>query len=590
MKNILLVSLLFAFTFNFTNCKQKETTKLSESNKKEVVKSKFAKLYPDYNPQHLKDVIHDIIQKDSLLLPFYTENQYHPIWVHDTLDTEKIQYFLTILSDSKSHGIPEEYFSADRIESLTDSIDSGKYNLDDLYSKMAELELISTKTAVKYVTGMNYGFVDPKKLFQKDYDISVSTPDSAFYFNLYKGLKDDPIAIISESHPADPVYQRLLDEYKDLEQKKEIEFEPITSTATYKLGDKNKHISEIAKRLMLTGEYVPQVDSIHNDSLHLVLDKSLLEAINTFRRKNSYPEENEVGKLTIDALNRPLDYYQTKLRANMERYRWRRTKAKHDKHIEVNVASASLVATQPDSLPLIMRVCVGTAYNKTPLLQSDINYLNLNPVWNVPTSIAQKEVAVLQKKDPTYIKRHNMKLYKGGKEVDISTIDWNEVTPSKFSYTIRQSPGGGNSLGLVKFMFNNAFSVYLHDTPSKAAFGRKNRAVSHGCVRVQKPFELAFFCMAVMSDNIYKDRLYYSIDKPPVSEAGKKLAKDNKLKKLPDILNPKDKISLFIDYYTAYTYPNDDMIYYADDTYGYDNIILDALNPRAQKSDKSGIK
>ncbi len=270
----------------------------------------------------------------------------------------------------------------------------------------------------------------------------------------------------------------------------------------------------------------------------------------------------------------------------MERYRWRRTKVTHSKHIEVNVAAASLVATQTDSLPIYMRVCVGTVSNKTPLLQSDIGYLNLNPYWNVPKSIAQGEVAVLQKRDSSYIRRKNMKLYKGGKEVDPSSIDWKKVNPGTFYYIVRQEPGHGNSLGgLIKFMFNNNHSVYLHDTPSKLAFTRKNRAVSHGCVRVQKPFDLAFFCLSPVTD-VYKDQLLYTAQMNPVSMAGKKLLKDDKLKKLPDIINLKaeNKISLFIDYYTTYMYPDDDIVYYADDIYGYDDLILKGLSLIREKT------
>ncbi|MDR0823812.1 MAG: L,D-transpeptidase family protein [Prevotella sp.] len=588
MGKILLASFCLLSIVAFVSCKQRESTTLSDSDKKEVVRSKFAKTYPDYSPKRYEEVVYDLIQKDSLLLPFYAENEYATVWSHDTLDTQRLQGLIHILNNSREHGL-SGYFPTAQITSLTDSIDSGlfKDSLEYLYKKMADLELLSTQTAVKYVTGMSYGFTDPKKLYKKDYDISVLMPDSTFYSNLYKGLRENPLDIVANALPSDPVYQALLDEYRSLEQKKqETPLNKITGTATYKLGDKNEHISAIARRLMLTGEYTPTIDSTANDSLHNTLNKELLAAINTFRRKNSYPEEESVGKLTIDALNRPLDYYQTKLWANMERYRWKRAKSKHDKHIEVNVASMSLVASQKnDSLPLTMRICVGKVTNKTPLLQSDIHYLNLNPVWNVPTSIAQKEVAVLQKKDPTYIKRHNMKLYKGGKEVDITTINWKEVNPSKFSYTIRQNPGEGNSLGLIKFMFNNAFSVYLHDTPTKSAFARKDRAVSHGCVRVQKPFDLAFFCMSATSNDVYKDRLYYSLEKPPLSNAGKKLAKENKLKKLPDILNPEDKISLFIDYFTVYKQPCDSMLYYADDTYGYDDLILDALNPNKPKKE-----
>lgn len=572
---------------SIVSCREKKSTKLSESTKKEVKLSKFAKNYPDFNPQHLKEALQSQLQKDSILQSLYITNTFTPIWVHDTLDTQGLRELSGILENSREHGLPVNYFPIDYITSLMDSIDSGIYShdLDILYQKMTDLELVSTRSAIKYITGMNYGFTDPKILYKKDYDIYTARPDSIFFINLYANLQKNPIKPVLSSTPNDLVYNKILDEYRNLESKKNIVLSKITTSKTYKIGDKSSDISEIARRLILTGEYKP--DSIETDSLHQTLDKNLLAAVNTFRRKNSYPEEDEVGKITIDALNRPLEYYQDKLRANMERYRWRRTKSKHDKHIEVNVAPAILFASQKDSLPLITRVCVGSVTNKTPLLESDISYLNLNPIWNVPTSIAQKEVAVLQKKDPTYIKRNNMKLYKGGKEVDVESINWKEVNPSKFAYTIRQNSGERNALGLIKFMFNNAFSIYLHDTPSKAAFSRKNRAVSHGCVRVQKPFDLAFFCMSAISNDLYKDRLYYSIDKLPISSEGKKLAKENKLKKLPDILNPKDKISLFIDYYTAYMYPDDNgTLYYADDVYEYDSVILNALDMEVAKKSK----
>lgn len=574
---------LFLFLIlTLISCNPKSTN-VGDSNKKEVRLSRFARNYPDFNPQHLNEILQQKLSQDSVLSSLYTHNQFAPIWVHDTLDTKKLYTFVSILDNSVEHGLPKNYFTTDTINKLISAIDLGVYsNLDTLYHRMYELETLSTKAAIQYATGMSYGFTNPKKLFgKKDYDISISTPDSAFYSNLYKLLAEDPIAYIQQAPPSHPTYQKLLEEYKSLISKEDIDFEKIPSGVTYKLGDKSVHISKIAKRLMITGEYTPPaVDSLNTDSLHRILDENLLAAVNTFRRKNSYPEEKEVGKITIDALNRPFKYYIERTKANMERYRWRRTKEIHKKHIEVNVASFSLAATQPDSLPLIMRVCVGTVGNKTPLLQSDIAYMNLNPVWNVPKSIAQGEVAVLQKKDPTYIKRKNMRLFKGGKEVDPSTIDWSEVNPSKFSYLIRQDPGYGNSLGLIKFMFNNKFSVYLHDTPSKSAFNRKNRAVSHGCVRIQQPFDMAVFLMSPVRET-YRDEVLYSVKREPETANGKKLAREGKFKKLPDIINMTDKISLIIDYYTAYMYPGDSDLYYADDVYSYDNVILAAMDSLA---------
>lgn len=566
------------------SCKKKDHSKISESDKKEVVQSAFAKNYPDFDVKILQDILLISSQNDSIVAPYYVTTHNTSAWVHDTLDTKSLNKLVHLLENVSEHGLSPDLFPIASIKSITDSIDSGFYvnNTDSLYIRLAVLDQIATGTVIQYISGMKYGFLNPKTLYKKDYDISIAIPDSIFYTGLYNEIKENPIEAMINSHPNDEIYQKLKNEYSLLEKRKEKGFKKINSgDATFKIGDKSKYIEEIAERLILTGEYVP--DSTSTDSTHNRMDETLLAAINTFRRHNSFPEEQEVGKLTIDALNRPIEYYQNKIIANLERYRWKRTKTKEKKHIEVNVAPAILVASyaDSDSLPLISTVCVGSVRNKTPLLQSDISYMNLNPYWNVPKSIAQKEVAVLQKKDPTYIQRHNMKLFKGGKEVDATSIDWKEVNPDKFSYIIRQEPGGGNALGLVKFMFNNPFSVYLHDTPSKAAFGRKNRAVSHGCVRVQKPFDLAFFCASPVTD-IYKDQFYYSINKPPVSNDGKKLLKENKLKKLPNIINiDKDnKISLFIDYYTVYMYPNDSTLYYADDVYEYDTPIITELGLR----------
>ena len=579
MKNFFQLSLTFIVIFCLSaSCKKKDGSTVGGSEKKEVKQSKFAKNYPEFNSQVFKDVL--LAQSDSALSPLYRSTEYTPIWIHDTLDTKKLYEFIEILKIADEHGLSPELFSYSKIKLYTDSIDSGLYanNMDTLYKKMLLLEQEATKAAIIYISGMSFGFLNPKNLYAGDYNITILQPDSAFWADTYSKIANDPINTILASHPNDNVYLKLQTEYRNLKNRDKSEQKKIpVKDVTYKLGAQNKHIAEIAERLMLTGEYVP--DSIPTDSLHQKLDEKLLAAINTFRKKISYLEDSEVGKLTIEALNRPFEYYQKKISANMERYRWKRTKQTHKKHIEVNVAAAMLTATDADNSPLIMRVCVGSVKNKTPLLQSDINYLNLNPYWNVPRSIAQKEIAVLQKKDSTYIRRHNMKLFKGGKEVETSSIDWKNINPSTFSYIIRQEPGGGNSLGLVKFMFNNDFSVYLHDTPSKSAFNRKNRAVSHGCVRVQRPFDLAYFCLSPVTE-VYKDRLLYTVKKEPVSKEGKQLLKANNLKKLPDVINidPENKISLFIDYYTAFLYPSDDTLYYADDMYEYDNIILDKLN------------
>ncbi len=565
----------------FIKCKKKEHTKISDSEKKEVTQSQFAKNYPEFDLLQLQQRLAEATVNDSVLSPFYQSSQYASAWVHDTLDTDNLYKFVDVLGKTEEHGLPATVFPTSIIKALTDSVDLAYYkDMDTLYARIVTLDTMATKAAIKYISGMKYGFLNPKHLFGKDYDINIAQPDSAFYVNLYNDIKTNPIDALLAAHPADDMYLNLKKEYDLLKEGEERGFPKINSgNTTFKIGDKSKHITHIAQRLIFTGEYQPQSDSIPTDSLSYTLDDELLEAINKFRRHNSLPEEKEVGELTIDALNRPLEYYQQKIRANMERYRWQRTKAKHNKHIEVNVASAMLIASQKDSADLLIsRICVGSIKNKTPLLDGNISYMNLNPYWNVPRSITVKEIIGQQKNDPAYIHRNNMKIFKGGKEVSVSSIDWKKADPAKFPYMIRQEPGPRNALGLVKFMFNNTHSVYLHDTPNKAAFNRKNRAISHGCIRVQKPYDLAFFCASPVTD-VFKDRFFYSIGKDPQSKEGKELLKANKLKKVSDIINidKENRISLFIDYYTVYTYPGESSLYYADDVYEYDNLILSGL-------------
>ncbi len=142
---------------------------------------------------------------------------------------------------------------------------------------------------------MRYGFITPQSVYgNKNYDIVVAKSDSAYQVTLHKELKEDPIAAILNSHPTDSRYIKLQDEYKALSELEESSpFPKINSgNATFKAGDKNRHIAEIAERLIITGEYKP--DSISEDSTYSKLDKNLLAAINLFRKKNSYPEENEV--------------------------------------------------------------------------------------------------------------------------------------------------------------------------------------------------------------------------------------------------------------------------------------------------------
>lgn len=178
--------------------------------------------------------------------------------------------------------------------------------------------------------------------------------------------------------------------------------------------------------------------------------------------------------------------------ANMERLRWK-YKMDSTHLIYVNIPAYQLYIIRDGSTKGQMKVVVGKADgHETPMLASKIHSVQVNPIWNIPTSIAKKEILVQAKADKYYLANHGMDVYRRGVKIaNPDTIDWSVYNEENLPYSFKQQPGNTNSLGLIKFLFKNGSSVYLHDTPAKAVFSRSMRAASHGCVRVEKPLDLA---------------------------------------------------------------------------------------------------
>lgn len=272
------------------------------------------------------------------------------------------------------------------------------------------------------------------------------------------------------------------------------------------------------------------------------------------------------------------DYYRDRLLVNMERARWQYVLDKGKKYVVANVAAFMLQAINEETDSILeMRICVGSVKNKTPLLSSRIYYMELNPYWNVPQSIIRKEIIPTYRRDTTYFTRNRMKVYdnKTGLQVDPHSIKWAKYAGKGVPYTVKQDNKAGNSLGRIIFRFPNPHSVYLHDTPSRWAFTRKNRAVSHGCIRLQKALDFSFFLLN-KQDSLLEDRIRIAMDIKPVSEEGKKLSVSEAYRELKHYSLEK-YIPLFIDYQTVYL-SADDKLNYCEDIYKYDPSILKAMS------------
>lgn len=179
---------------------------------------------------------------------------------------------------------------------------------------------------------------------------------------------------------------------------------------------------------------------------------------------------------------------------NMERWRWL-PRSLGKRHVMVNQAAFELMLFEGGKIEDRRPVVVGLPYHKTPMFSHVIEYAEFNPTWTVPRSIAGNEILPKLRKDAGYLERNNYKVYTSWKAdapaMNPHSVDWNSVSSKKFPFRIVQQPGDGNALGQVKFLFPNRFNVYLHDTQSKKLFSQKERAFSHGCIRVYKPLDFA---------------------------------------------------------------------------------------------------
>ena len=265
----------------------------------------------------------------------------------------------------------------------------------------------------------------------------------------------------------------------------------------------------------------------------------------------------------------------SKIAVNMERCRWQmKHPGENERMVLVNIPSLQLWAVSPDSV-LDMRICCGATTNKTPLLHSAINYMQVNPEWIIPQNIIKTDIA-RHGGDSAYFARHRYYIVNrhSGDTLNPAEVSSGEMLAG--GLRVAQKGGVGNSLGRIVFRFPNNFSVYLHDTNNRGAFNQEKRTLSHGCVRVQKPFELACFLLPD-ADEWEKDRLRISMDIRPQTAQGVAYVREHGgasgTHRLISYRDVTPKVPLYIIYYTAYPNPKTGVVELWPDLYGYDKAI-----------------
>ncbi len=404
---------------------------------------------------------------------FYGARHFEPLWLTETTNGEitfsdNAEKIIAVFKQAELTGLnPADY--------LTDAIDLRNAGTDP--ESLAALETAFSAAAIRFASDTHSGRIDPRRVAS---DISIK-PDRLDESDLLMQLAEsaDPAAFLTSLEPTHREFlalKKALAGFYDGTAKEPV---VIPDGKTLRLGMQDARVPLMRTRLGLP---LP----VNADDI--TYDDEIVAAIETFQDDLGLQVDGVAGPATIAALNGGSATSKGDIIANMERWRWM-PQDLGDFRVMVNIPEFRLAVMQNDTTVHTTRVVVGTSKHKTPIFSDMIKHIVVNPYWNVPPSIASNEIAPKLVSNPGYIAGNNMELLFGNKVVDAAAFDWSATNVNNFR--IRQRPGSSNALGSVKFLFPNSHNVYLHDTPSKSLFSRSFRAFSHGCVRVQNPWEFA---------------------------------------------------------------------------------------------------
>lgn len=536
------------------------------------------------------------------LVEFY-HHRNAPYWTAAGYPSDRLHRWVNFLAQAEAEAVPLSYLAYDSIAHCIDQLENGDLdNEQQLYTVLVQLEQQLTTAFLRYAQAMNYGLTQPQQVHGKKWYYPMDTVNAQFFAAALTQIEHAE-SYIESLRPQDADYLILREQLTYYLTLRDTLFCEIPFVQAH-LGDVNPVLMEVGKRLQLLRE------ADHTFAPTDTLTPSLLAALNRFRKNRAIPLSDTLDAETVDALNWQPERYLRKLMVNMDRLRWKIVPQKGSDCIIVNIPDFTLQAWSADTLALQMKICCGKyderlrksetkaqfqvpQESETPLIYSEIDYVMLNPEWNIPEKIIRDEYYYKMLKNSIGIVEKE-KLYildKRTKQVvDPATINWSEVRRHSIPYRLVQTSGRHNALGVVRFNFPNSESVYLHDTNSKSAFRRRYRDLSHGCVRVEQPVALAELLFKMSGyDERALEEVQVILGAQPTTEAGisfaeRRLEAERKYKESlgsdtlfyrplrPTRKTLKKRMPLFIEYKTCFVGDGGE-VQYRPDVYEKDSVM-----------------
>ncbi|HWC15669.1 MAG TPA: L,D-transpeptidase family protein [Terriglobales bacterium] len=489
---------------------------------------------------------------------FYGLNQGSLWWVRGMQPTLQAQQMILLFTQAAQKGLTAEDYDALKWNERLAKLRPRAQQADE--ADAVKFDLALTICAMRYISDLHMGKVNPKRL-------AFALENTSRLYDLPEFLRDhvvnesDVASALEQVEPPYPGYRRTLralQTYIQLAGKDDGEQLPPSGKSIVP-GDRYAGIPRLARLLRLVGDLSPEVTVTPEQTIYTGV---LVDAVKNFQRRHGREPNGTIDTQTLADLNVPLTQRVRQMQLTLERWRWL-PEAYRNAPIVVNIPEFRLRAyDQNFNIAVTMNVVVGRALgHNTPVFSEMLQYVIFRPYWEVPPSITRAEIVPHLLRDPGYLAKKDLEVVGPQRNVVAAGAVTSDLLAQLRAgkLALRQKPGPKNSLGLVKFVFPNSYNVYLHDTPATELFAKSRRDFSHGCIRLEKPADLAAW--------VLRDNSGWTVDRIRAAMDGD----------LPQQVNLSHPIPVLILYGTVIVL-EDGLVRFYDDIYGHDAALQKILD------------